>query len=430
MLSNRAFLRAGRPTADGQAIAMDDRGAAPPAPTGPSPQPEGAGRAHPLNTVVAILLLLVVVVGGCLAVIKAAGWATPVEGLLKIAAAGLGTVATGLVGYKLWLKQLKWWIFPVAGLLFVGVIWLVVTSLDDGAGLTFSGELTAEQRSARHVIKSEPGQRVFLALETTGGLEADLRLSRGPITASGTRSAEGRVIIDDTLPGGTWTAQVLAVGDSTGSYELSVSKDAARPISFGDVIGGETLVESSDSNGYNFRISERQKVFIGVTGFDPPDLSIDVKVYKSNGFAAAKPHLVDGSWQVLQALDPDRYVIVIEAPGASGGSYSLTLANEAPGDRPVVTTTTAPSGQIDVPAVVHLPQDEAESRLLDAGFAPRSVPVCSSSVPGGIVREVVRIHDGQEIDVVGLDGVLAGQRQLEAGTGLILKVGTGESCDR
>jgi hypothetical protein len=374
----------------------------------------------------AVVALVAIVVGVCLTVIAASGLTTPMENILKVSAGGLSAAVGLLVANRLLLKRLPKWAFVAAGLATAGILYVALVVMDE-PGLRFSGRLTEETRAASHTFGTRPGQRVVAVLETSDGLEADLRLTRGRITASGSIGADGLVRIDDTVPGGTWTAKVIAVGDSVGSYELRIDRDDADAVAVGDELTGEVLLEPEDSNGYQLEIEEEQQVFLRVDDTAPADLDLDIKVYKSNGFPAALVEQVDDGWEVFQRFRADRYVIVVEAPGAPNGRYTLHLRRDAPGDEqaPAVPPD---EGLVALPDVARASQADAEEALLEAGFAPRSVPVCSSSVPQGIVRQVVMLEGDGEMEVVGLDGVVPTVGRLEAGTDLIVKVGTGLPC--
>jgi hypothetical protein len=386
------------------------------------------GDSSGVGLAIAVVALVVVVVGVCLTVIAASGLTTPMENILKIAGGGLSTAIGLLVANKLLLKRLPKWAFVAAGLATAGILYVALVLMDE-PGLRFTGELTEDTRAASHVFSTRPGQRVVVVLETSGGLEADLRVSRGRITASGSIGPDGLVRIDDTVPGGTWTAKVNAVGDSVGSYELRIDRDDASAVSVGDELTGEVLLEPEDSNGYQLELEEEQQVFLRVDDLAPADLDLDIKVYKSNGFPAALVDRVDDGWEVFQRFRAGRYVIVVEAPGAPSGRYTLHVRRDAPGDEPAPAGPPA-EGLVAVPDVARVSQADAEEALLEAGFAPRSVPACSSSVPEGAVRQVVMLEGDGEIEVVGLDGVVPTASHLEAGTNLIVKIGTGLPCDR
>jgi hypothetical protein len=386
------------------------------------------GDSSGVGLAIAVVALVVVVVGVCLTVIATSGLTTPVENILKIAGGGLSTAVGLLVANKLLLKRLPKWAFVAAGVATAGILYVALVVTDE-PGLRFTGELTEDTRAASHAFRTRPGQRVVVVLETSGGLEADLRVSRGRITASGSIGPDGLVRIDDTVPGGTWTAKVIAVGDSVGSYELRIDRDDPSAVSVGDELTGEVLLEPEDSNGYQLDIEKEQHVFLRVDDLAPTDLDLDIKVYKSNGFPAALVDRVDDGWEVFQRFRAGRYVIVVEAPESPSGRYTLHVRSDAPGDEPAPAGPPA-EGLVAVPDVARVPQEDAEEALLEAGFAPRSVPVCSSSVPEGSVRQVVRLEGDGEIEVVGLDGVVPTVSHLEAGTNLIVKIGTGLPCDR
>ena len=80
-----------------------------------------------------------------------------------------------------------------------------------------------------------------------------------------------------------------------------------------------------------------------------------------------------------------------------------------------------------MPNVYGQPRTDAEQALIAAGFAVRSIPVCSASVGRDIVRQVLYEEKGTQVIVVDKPGISTNDHARE-GTELTIKIGTGQAC--
>jgi hypothetical protein len=132
----------------------------------------------------------------------------------------------------------------------------------------------------------------------------------------------------------------------------------------------------------------------------------------------------------------------VAALGLAGGAiaYGAVLRTHADGSGPgnggVVgpgrpSATPAPSHvSVRVPPVYNLSEAAGAQQLRAAGFAVRSIHVCSGSVQQGNVRQVltdIGDPDGQVVDDQG--GVTEAGTSLARGTGLVMKISTGIPCN-
>jgi hypothetical protein len=259
------------------------------------------------------------------------------------------------------------------------------------------------------------------------GLRAQLTLRRGAIRYFGTPVGNDTLQIDQTLTGGIWTATVQALGKTTGHWTFNAVGDDPAAVHVGDILDGERLNDENDSNGYVLRLNRGERLLISVAPVDSPDLNLDAKVYKANGFLAAKLKAVGARREVFGPFAAGVYVVTVGSNDHSSGDYSLSIGRRAQTSTPTFTVPVAGTDVV-VPDVVGQTEAQADAALLHAGLAPQAIPVCSHSVPQGIVRQVVRYEAGQETIIVDLDGVKPGHTRLPAGTALVVKVGNGTPC--
>jgi hypothetical protein len=98
-----------------------------------------------------------------------------------------------------------------------------------------------------------------------------------------------------------------------------------------------------------------------------------------------------------------------------------------PKESPSPTRTPSPSGAVvAVPDVYDVPEAEGRARIADAGLTSRSIPVCSSSVAAGGIRQVKDRRE--EVVLVDKDGVTQAGQRVPAGSLVVLKVSTGVPC--
>jgi hypothetical protein len=130
---------------------------------------------------------------------------------------------------------------------------------------------------------------------------------------------------------------------------------------------------------------------------------------------------------VFRTLPAGTYIVAVRSKSYEAGEYALAVSRMAPSGV-VAERAVATGSLVPVPDVVQFPRKAALDTLIAVGFAPRAFDVCSGSVGAGEVRQILAVENGQEEIVVDLPGVTDAGRQLEAGTNLIVKVGTGEPC--
>ena len=128
---------------------------------------------------------------------------------------------------------------------------------------------------------------------------------------------------------------------------------------------------------------------------------------------------------------------VLAALGVAGGAVAYLAMSHAhqgtSGTNPPIPVTPSPVATVNtapVPHVYNLSEAAGAQRLRAAGFGVRSIYVCSGSVRQGNVRQVLTDigpnDDGQIVDDAG--GVTQTGAGLAKGTGLVMKISTGNPC--
>jgi hypothetical protein len=122
-----------------------------------------------------------------------------------------------------------------------------------------------------------------------------------------------------------------------------------------------------------------------------------------------------------------------EATVASGVSTPPTVAltvSTSASPPPTVgatvsTTASTLSDVVEFPNVYDQPEEEGLAQLWQAGVVPVSYPVCSGSVAGGRIRQVI-LQD--QTILVDSEGVTSDGEEVPRGTQVEVKVSNGTSC--
>jgi hypothetical protein len=380
-----------------------------------------------VDIAIAALTLLTICITGTTAIVGFLGWTTRASTGIGAAAVLATALTAGLIPARKYLEVLPTWVFLVAPILIAAVVVWAYFGRDVTAGTNRSGDFDATTTRANVPLTVSAGSRYVVTLTESGGLNAQLTLHHGAVRLYGSPFGGDGLRIDQTLTGGIWTATVESIGKSAGHWELNAISDVPERVNVGDTLDNEQLVDDNDSNGYVLRLERSQKLFISVAPVEPPDLKLTVQVIKANGFLAARLHASGMKREAFGPFAAGTYVITVSATDHGSGSFSLSVGGQAPSSTPSFTVPLTGT-DVAVPHVVGRTEGQADAALLAAGLAPRSIPVCSHSVPGGIVRQVVRISGTEETIIDDLDGVHAGYARLPAGTALIVKVGNGQPC--
>jgi hypothetical protein len=381
----------------------------------------------PVDIAIAVLTLLTICITVVTAVVSFLGWTTRATTGIGAAAAVATALTAGLIPARKVLKDLPAWMFLVAPVLIGGVVVYAYFARDVTAGITRSGDITTKTTRADVPLSVTAGSRYVVMVTESNGLKAQLTLHHGAVRLYANPFGDDGLRIDQTLTGGIWTATVVGLDQSTGHWELNAISDAPERVHVGDTLDNEQLVDENDSNGYVLHLDRPEKLFISVAPVDPADMKLTVQVIKANGFLATPVRASGVKREAFGPFTAGTYVITVAATDHDSGSFSLSVGGRAPASTPSFTVPLSGT-DVAVPHVVGQTEAQGDAALLAAGLAPRPIPVCSHSVPAGIVRQVVRVVGTQETIIDDLDGVHAGNATLPANTSLIVKVGNGQPC--
>jgi hypothetical protein len=358
------------------------------------------------------------------ALIAAAGWTTRVSVVLGVLSAGATAAGAFLLANRSQLSHVSILGFIAAFFAIAGI--MVVAYLLKEDLLTHRGTFDKDNRVDEYEFSADAGEYA-LVLDHSDELKAGLKLSYGIFDLPGTTLEDGRVMIRDILIDGTWSAEIRALENTNGDYKLKVISDDADDIGVEDTRDEEILADPTYSNSYVLELPKRQKVYLRVAPSAGDSASLALRVMKPNGFEVAIPRREGNNLVVFRTLPAGTYIVAVRSKSYEAGEYGLVVSRKAPSGvlaEPAVAT----GSLVPVPDVVQFPRQAALDTLIAAGFAPRAFEVCSGSVGAGEVRQVQAVENGQQETVVDLPGVTDAGQQLEAGTSLIVKVGTGEPC--
>ena len=152
---------------------------------------------------------------------------------------------------------------------------------------------------------------------------------------------------------------------------------------------------------------------------------IDIEVTGPLGFAAA----AGGPPLGFRVREVGSHFVLVRSVSTWRGSYEILLTN-AVGSPPPPSTTTPPNGLQR--SLFGEDAIGARDELLGAGFAPRLIEVCSSSVGAGFVRQIVEEQFAEdeisELVIDDADGLTDAGRTISSGSNVVVKVSTGNAC--
>lgn len=212
-------------------------------------------------------------------------------------------------------------------------------------------------------------------------------------------------------------------GEGEAELRVTLNVQPARVLSLGSGQSGN--LTGADADGY--LISDVSKgAGLELTADAPVEAELDLALTDPGGFlgAAGTPPI---SYNVL--ADGQHFLLVSSRVNWSG-RYRVELGQ--PTTTGATTTTTLPAAD-GLPRSFYATDGfEARDALLAAGFMPRSIDVCSSSVGAGLVRQIVdeRIDDEGIVEVIldDSEGITTEGRAIQTGFEVVLKISTGNPC--
>lgn len=292
---------------------------------------------------------------------------------------------------------------------------------------------------AEHRFEIGAGDRAILRLLPSAGLKANLSVEQSGEVFDATPGTAGqRLVVDETLSGGTWTVTVQSLEGSEGSYRLTLAvDDDGQELHAGETLDEQRLVEKTDTNGYVVHGGAApQRVLLSV---DPisSGLVLQGRVVVDH-FTYGQADNTTSAIAIPVDMKPKKdYVVIVRSPNSQMGAYRIQLQSDAavPADQAATTTSVVRVPETGgnqqqlaaVPNVYGVTLDAAEQQLIAAGFPVRSFAVCSSSVGAGIVRQVITESGAQPVTIIDKPGLPA-RGQAPQGSRLIIKVGTGRAC--
>jgi methionine-rich copper-binding protein CopC len=208
-----------------------------------------------------------------------------------------------------------------------------LTPYASGAELmgVFSEALTAETREQTHVIQAAAGDQLALRLAVVPGeetsLEASLevRAADQSLLASATTSAAGLLAIEQLeIPAdGEYTIRVAALGDTTGTYQLDVYRNASLEDEYASGRVSDTLASAQplEDSMLSRPLGIETSLIVGTLreATEPAVL----------GTADFEEGVIPAGWSVSSS-NADGSVIVTNALSAAGGSFALIMDSAVP----------------------------------------------------------------------------------------------------